>query len=180
MNKACDYYRALIEQSALEGLSEAQKIALESHLNYCGPCRRYRETIRSIRREMQQPPHPSLSPDPEIKSNLKRILKSGEKQPKAPSCFIIKLLNRPMPIYQALIMASLAVFAFYIFNTGLSTIASDEVRRERQTNRPVVSQIKLPQVLASGKNVHMDKAAVGMGISAAEDSTFSDLVFITM
>jgi len=111
----CTAAEELLIAESLGEISDLERVRLRQHLCDCASCRAQRQLLRQFHTTLDPERKNGLAPDPAIQQRLRAAL------PKRPVFPLTQLLNRRIPLYQAVLGAAAAIlliFATTSFDPG--------------------------------------------------------------
>lgn len=177
--KNCSVFEELIIKMNIEELTNDERILLEQHMLTCCACQRLHDSFSFMQEALDVSSKSMPEPDPAIRRRLLNEVKALESQ--VPSLMaslvdtIFSAIKRPIPLYQAVIAVVLAIivtFAGFNIDGRLSsdgTLCSGRI----QPGENIPEQ----NIFFKG---YQGLGNQRIGINAAEDTSFTSVLFTVM
>lgn len=104
----CAAAEALLAAESLEPLADLESARLRQHLRDCASCRAHHRLLQQFRATLDPERRPELRPDPAIQEHLRAAV-LRQRRP----ILLIGLLQRRIPVYQAVLGAVAALFVLF-------------------------------------------------------------------
>ena len=104
----CATAEKLLAAESLEPLDDLERARLRQHLRDCASCRAHHHLLQQFRASLDPEQQPELRPDPAIQQRLRATVR----QQRRPTP-LVGLLQRRIPVYQAVLGAAAAVFILF-------------------------------------------------------------------
>jgi len=178
-NMNCDEIEALLIQRHFDEITRDQSLLVEKHLKLCDRCRSYQKTLLSLQNSMQIGPGEKLSPDPAVRENVIRRMKTV----KAQRLSILEsiwqsvkgVFEYRVPVYQALFAVTLIALIFL----GVRQINLPTDREYPSPQGVVQLQVPISTEVSVIDNLEIVKQQK-IGCSVSEDVTLTRFIVSAM
>jgi Tfp pilus assembly pilus retraction ATPase PilT len=119
-NPNCEDIEQLLVNRILDELTRDENFVVEEHLKSCEHCQTYQQILLNLKNSMQIDAKETLIPDPAIRENILRQMKTLNPQEtgffKVTWQYIRNIFKYRIPVYQALSGLALIALIFLIVN----------------------------------------------------------------
>ena len=175
----CEDIQRLLVNKVSDELTRDEDRLLEGHLKSCGHCRSYQNTLLSLKDSMQIGTGEKLVPDPAIRENIVRRMKTLQPQ-ETPILrnawqYIRSIFEYRVPVYQTL--SGLALIALIFLATRQISFSPDQKPPEPRSL--VRMEMPAPTQMSVVDNLDIiDKQKIGRNVT--EDTTLTRFIVSTM
>lgn len=173
-----DIERVMISKN-FDEITDDENITIKEHLKSCAHCRSYQYTLLNLQNTLQVKPDHKLSPDPNIRRNIIKGMKSIQSQ--EPGIFsrswqyIRSILEYRIPVYQALSGAVLILLILFAINQLYFSINWNRIINQEI----ILLEVTIPDKISAIKNIDLiDQQKIGRNVK--EDSLLARFIVPSM
>lgn len=178
-NMKCDEIEGLLIQRHFDQITKDQSLLVEKHLKSCDRCRSYQKILSGLQESMTIGTKDKLVPDPAIRENVIRRMKTAKAQPsgifESTWQSVKGMFEYRIPVYQALFTVALITLIFLgVRQMNFST------NQETPSPKNVIHlQMPLPNEVSVIDNLEIVKQQK-IGRSVSEDIALMRFIVSTM
>jgi hypothetical protein len=179
LNMKCDEIEGLLIQRHFDQITKDQSLLVEKHLKSCDRCRNYQKILSGLQESMTIGTKDKLVPDPAIRENVIRRMKTVKTQPA--NIFentwqsAKRMFEYRVPVYQALFTVAL-ITLIYLGIRQMNFSTNQEVPSPQNV---IHLQVPIPTELSVIDNLEIVKQQK-IGRSVSEDITLTRFIVSTM